>query len=235
MGGRTSGRIPLPRWGTLGTLATVVFMVAVSIHLYPGLPARVDSAEYDILRGSSDLPGWAVASILPAVSLTMVAVFSLVSVVGDRFHRALETPTPWSTRSLRRVVDLFSLLLALLLAALHVVTLYEVAGGGPSLPTDRIVALTLAAFLVGMGAIAPILRAERPEETPAARWWEQARGWVGASIALVGVATGVMGLVLPDPTVAAYTVMLMGPAILVGCAVPFVGDREWKKEPRSGP
>ncbi|WP_152447890.1 hypothetical protein [Nocardiopsis alkaliphila] len=47
---------------------------------------------------------------------------------------------------------------------------------------------------------------------------------------LVGVVTAAAGLLLPDPVVAAYLVGLVNPAVLVGCAFPFLWSRKWRRK-----
>ncbi|GAA1073187.1 hypothetical protein GCM10009603_62990 [Nocardiopsis exhalans] len=51
---------------------------------------------------------------------------------------------------------------------------------------------------------------------------------------LVGVVTGLVGILVPGTLWATLMGMLMMPAILLGCAFPFMGDQGWRNESMRG-
>ena len=51
---------------------------------------------------------------------------------------------------------------------------------------------------------------------------------------VVGVVRAAVGFLASDPTLAAFLLILVMPAILIGCAVPFLGSQDWRNKPRNG-
>ena len=231
---KAGGEIPFPRWGTLGATVAVALMVVVSVHVWSALPDPVATATGADGRVAGTVPRWLFVSIMPLTTLLLVGKFALVSVLGSAVQRALDLRVPWSVPTLRRVLNLYLLLMALLLVAIHTVMLHHEAGRELPPSTDHLMALTMAVFLLGAGLVVLLLRQEEGRDTLLSRWWTRARGPVSGGIVLVGLVTGAAGLLLPDPVVAAYLVGLVSPAMLVGGAFPFLGNREWRRKPEDG-
>ncbi|MBR8744185.1 hypothetical protein [Nocardiopsis sp. MG754419] len=222
-GGRS---IPFPRAGTVAAIAAVAFMGLVSVHLWSALPDPVPSGERDLDGAPSTVPRGVFVSVLPLAALLLVGVFALVVRVGSGFQRAPGRAVPWSSPSLRRVLNLFLLLMALLLATVHTVALHDAAGRMPEASADRLIALSVAAFLVGMGLIVPLLRVEAGRDGAPARRWHRARVAVGVVVGLLGVLSAAAAFLLPGPVVAAASMVLVGPVILAGRAVPRAEERK---------
>lgn len=227
---KTGRRVPFPRWGMLGAAVAVALMVVVSAHVWSALPDPVVTDTGVDGRVAGTVPRWFFVSIMPLATLTLGGKFALVSVVGSAVQRASGLRVPWPEPVLGRALNLFLLLMALLLAVIHTVMLHHEAGRELPPSTDHLMVLTMASFLSGTGLIVLLLRQEGEPDTLLSRWWSRARGPVAGGILLVGVVTAAAGLLLPDPVVAAYLVGLVNPAVLVGCAFPFLWSRKWRRK-----
>lgn len=90
----------------------------------------------------------------------------------------------------------------------------------------------MAGLLAATGLLVPLLRTRSGHDTVAARWWGRARRPVGVGLMLVGVATGLVGFLVPGSLWAIFLSVLTMPVILLGCAFPFIGDQGWRHESR---
>lgn len=231
---REGGTNSFPKAGVAVSVLLSLLMLGVGAALWADLPAMVPSGKVDFDGEPTMTPRWLFTVAMPSVAILIAPALAFLPGLGERFQRVSGQGAPWSTSSLRRVLNLFLPLLSLVFAALHTVMLLREAGRETWPPTDHLVALVLAVFLVGLGLITPLLRAGRGSDDLFARWWDRARRPMGAGIVLVVVVTGATGLLLGEPVMAAFSVGLIGPAILVGCAVPFIGERNLKIDSRSG-
>ena len=222
-----------PRAGVTISVLLSLLMLGVGAAVWADLPAMVPSGKVDFSGEPTMTPRPLFAMAMPAVTLLVVPTVAFLPALGERFQRVSGQGTPWSAPSLRRFLNLLLPLLSLALAALHTVLLLWEAGHATWPSNDHLMAAVLAFFLVGLGLIVPLLRAARGSDDPAARWWERARRPVSAGIVLVGSVAGATGFLLGEPVMAAYATGLIGPVILVGCAVPFIGERNRKNDSRS--
>lgn len=228
------GASPFPRSGVAVSVLLSLLMFGVGAVLWADLPSMIPSGKVDFDGEPTMTPRWLFVVTMPSVTLLLLPSLAFLPGSRERFQRVSGARNPWSTSSLRRVLNLFLPLLALVFAALHGAVLLREAGRETWLPIDQLVVLVLAVFLVGFGLITPLLRTGRGDGDLFARWWGRARGPVGAGIALVGVVTGVAGLLLEEPVMATGSMGLIGPVIFVGCAFPFIKGRNRENDVRSG-
>ncbi|MFE1167397.1 hypothetical protein [Nocardiopsis sp. NPDC058789] len=221
--------VPVPWVGAVFASLMALVAVGVTATLWSELPEVVPSGKVGLDGEPTMTSRWLFASAMPGVILLLVAVLTVGARLGAGFQRALRMPVFWSGRSLGRLLNLHLAALAAFLTAVHVVMLYSEAGRALPVSSDRLVGLFLAAFLVALGLLALVLRTRRGHDTPAVRWWNRARWFVGGGVTAVGVVTGVACVLAPDPRWAALTGVLLMPAILLGCAAPFVGNQAWRK------
>ncbi|MFE9243208.1 hypothetical protein [Nocardiopsis sp. NPDC006938] len=222
------GAVPVPWVGAAFATLTALVGLGVTVALWGEIPQTVPSGKVGLDGEPTMTPRWLFASAVPGVVLLLVAVVTVGARVGSGFQRALRLPVFWSRRSAGWLLDLHLALLSGFLLAVHVVILYSESGRDLPLGPDRLVALIMAAFLVGLGLLVPVVRTREGRDTPATRWWRRARWPVGGGVAAVGALTGAVGLLAPGAQWAAVAPMLLLPVILLGCAVPFLGDQSWR-------
>lgn len=227
------GAFPFPWVGAAASLAMIVLMIGVSRALWPELPEMVPSGKVGLDGEPTLTPRWLYASAAPGVLALLVLLMSVGVLVGAWFQRELRMPVIWSAKGARAVLNLFLLLMGALVLAVHTVMLHSEAGRELPLSTDHMMVVILSGHLVGLGLLLPLLRAKTGYDTLPARWWDRARWPVGTAVALVGGVCAAVGFLASEPILAAYLVGLMLPAILIGCAVPFVGNQDWKNKTRS--
>ncbi|GAB3705908.1 hypothetical protein [Nocardiopsis oceani] len=227
------GAFQFPWAGSAVGLVLVVLMAVVSWTHWAELPRMVPSGKVDLAGEPTLTPRWLYASAAPSVMVLLMVILSIGLPIAARFQRELTMPVFWSAKGARALLDLFLVLMGGFVLVIHTVMLRAEAGRELPLSTDHMMVLFVAAFLVGMGLLVPLLRAKADYDTLSARWWDRARWPVGIAVALVGVLCAAVGFLASEPMLAAYLVGLMLPAILIGCAVPFVGNQEWKNKTRS--
>ncbi|WP_017581362.1 SdpI family protein [Nocardiopsis valliformis] len=226
-------QVPAPWTGVAVASLAALAGAGVSLWLWPELPEMVPSGRAGLDGEPSLTPRWLFAAAMPGVILLLVAVLALGSRVGLRFQRSLQLPTPWSGRRVRVLMDLFLVLMGAFMLAVHVIVLHGEAGRDLPLSTEHLVVLLMAAFSVALGLTVPLMRTRDGLDSVAVRWWERARWPVGVGLMLTGVVTGLVGLLVPGTLWSVLMGVLMMPAILLGCAFPFVGDQSWRNESRS--
>lgn len=230
------GESPVPWTGAAVASLAALAGAAVSLWLWPELPEMVPSGKAGLDGEPTLTPRWLFAAAMPGVVLILVAVLALAARVGVRFQRSLRlrlpVPRPWSGRRIRLLMDLFLVLMGVFLLAAHVIVLHAEAGRDLFLSTEHLMLLLLVGFQVAVGLMVPLLSSGGGHDTPAARWWERARWPVGVGLMLTGAVTGLVGLLVPGTLWATLMGLLMLPAILLGCAFPFIGDQSWRNESR---
>lgn len=231
---RERGENLFPRVGVAISVLLSLLMFGVGAAVWADLPAMIPGGKVDFAGEPTMTPRWLFAVAMPSVTLCVAPVVAFLPALGERFQRLSGQGAPWSSPSLRRFLNLLLPLLSLVLAILHTVLLLREAGRATWPSTDHLMLAVLALFLVGVGLIVPLLRPGAGSDDPVARWWERARVPVGVGIVLVGSVTAATGFLLGEPVMAAYATGLIGPVILVGCAVPFIGERNRKNDSRSG-
>lgn len=223
---------PVPWTGAAVASLAALAGAGVSLWLWPELPEMVPSGKAGLDGEPSSTPRWLFAAAMPGVILLLVVVLALGSRVGARFQRSLQLPTPWSGRRVRVLMDLFLVLMGALMLAVHVIVLHDEAGRVLPLSTEHLMVLLMAAFPVALGLTVPLMRTRDGLDTVAVRWWERARWPVGVGLILTGVVTGLVGFLVQGTLWASLMGVLILPAVLLGCAVPFVGDQGWRSETR---
>ncbi|MBQ1082215.1 hypothetical protein KBX21_13520 [Nocardiopsis sp. B62] len=225
-----SGAVPVPWVGAVLASLMALVAVGVTVTLWPEIPEVVPSGKVGLDGEPTMTPRWLFTTAVPGTILLLVTALTVGARLGAGFQRALRLPVFWSGRSLGRLLDLNLAVLAAFLLAVHVVMLHSESGRELPMSTDQLMALLLAVFLMALGLLVLVVRAREGHDTPAVRWWNRARWSVGGGVVAVGVLTGAVGL-LPEPRWAALTGVLLMPVILLGCAVPFVGDQSWRNGP----
>ena len=210
-----------------------VAAVGVSASLWPELPDMVPSGKVGLDGEPTLTPRWLFAAAMPGITLLVVVVMLVGARIGVRFQKALQLPVVWPERGGRWLMDLFLVLLAGFVLATHVVLLHSETGRDLPLPTEHLVVLLTAGFTAGLGLLVAFIRAGADQDTVMARWWDRARWSVGGGLVLVGLATGLVGFLVPGTLWAILMGVLMVPVILLGCAFPFIGNQNWKNRPRS--
>lgn len=227
------GGVPVPWLGAASASLMALIAVGVTASLWSELPEMVPSGKVGLDGEPTMTPRWLFATAMPGVTLLLVAVLLVGPSLGARFQRALRMPVFWSGRSSRALMDLFLVLLGGFLLATHLIMLHLEAGRDLPLSAEHLLALLVAGFLVAMGLLVPLTRARAGYGTVGARWWDRARWPVGVGFVLLGVATGLVGLLVPGTLWAPLVGVLTVPVILLGCAFPFLGNQRWKNRPRS--
>ncbi|WP_017585813.1 hypothetical protein [Nocardiopsis ganjiahuensis] len=227
------GGVPVPWVGA--ALASLMALAALGVAgaLWAELPEMVPNGRVGLDGEPALTPRWLFVTAMPGVTLLLVAVMLVGPRAGVRFQRALRLPVPWPGRGARRSMDLFLVLMGAFLLATHVVMLRSEAGRALPLSTEHLVVLLVAGFMAGVGLLVSLLRSGDGHDTVAARWWDRARRPVGVGLALVGVATGLVGFLVPGTLWAVLMGVLMMPVILLGCVFPFIGKQEWMHRTRS--
>lgn len=220
------GGVPVPWAGAAVASLMALAAAGVAASLWSELPEMVPSGKVGLDGEPTLTPRWLFATAMPGVIALLVGVLLVGPRIGARFQRALRMPMFWSVRSTRWLMDLFLVLLGGFMLATHVIILHSEAGRDLPFSTEHLMALLMAGFLVAMGLLVPLMRARSGYDTVAARWWARARWPVSVGVMLIGVATGLVGILVPGPLWAVLVGVLMMPVILLGCAFPFIGDQE---------
>lgn len=230
--GRGGG--PVPWVGA--ALASLMALAALGVSgaLWAELPEMVPSGKVGLDGEPALTPRSLFATAVPGATLLLVTAVLVGPRVGMRLQRALRLTVIPLGRGARRAMDLFLVLMGGFMLAIHVVVLHAEAGRPLPPATEHLVVLLVAGFVAGLGLLVPLMRSGDGHDTVAARWWDRARRPVGVGLVLVGVATGLVGFLVPGTLWAVLMGVLMTPVILLGCAFPFIGKQDWMNRPRSG-